>query len=489
MQLEALLTNIVEEASIPSIDITHLTSDSRQVVKGSLFFAVPGEKVDGHDFIEQAISQGAEAIIAQKMEEVSVPFFKVSDTRKTLAQVSACFHGYPAKDFYACGVTGTNGKTTITYLLELLFAQELTGVMGTVNIRYAGKVEEATHTTPDAVELEGSLARMRDAGVKMVAMEVSSHALEQSRAQGVDFDSAIFTNMTQDHLDYHGDMESYYQSKRKLFFEVLGASSKKNKLAVINLDDEYGQRLAEEVQPVCAIKTFSLHDKTADLYLLEAEYGIQETRAKFGYGKSVYELETNLLGAYNLQNILAACLVAEHRGQDLATCFAKMKDVSVPGRLERVLGKNVFVDYAHTPDALKNVLMALKKVMQTGKLFTVFGCGGDRDRGKRPLMAEAAATFADVVVITSDNPRMEDPAKIIEEAAVGIGQHKTMDQDCFIEVDRKQAMALAISKMQADDVLLVAGKGHEDYQIIGNKKIHFDDREELTKLIGEATWN
>lgn len=473
------------------LNVTGLCCDSRVAKPGDVFFAIAGTKDDGGKYAVNAIHKGAVAVITEKKIPLAndILQIQVPQVRKALALAATNFYGHPAKGFYLAGVTGTNGKTTLTFLLEKLWETKSTGVIGTINTRYAGNVFEATHTTPDAIVINATFAAMLKAGVQAVAMEVSSHALDQDRVFGADFDAAIFTNLTQDHLDYHQDMESYYIAKRRLFTEVLGESAKPNKLTVINCDDPYGERLAREIKNV-TVRTFSAQGKKSSLSLKSAQCDFSGTMAEFVLDGRSITLKTNLIGVHNLQNIMAALLVALHTDADLSGLLKKFSRVNVPGRLERVADRNYFVDYAHTPDALKNVIGALQDIRhRSGKqnrLITVFGCGGDRDQTKRPLMGRIAAELSDVVLVTSDNPRTEDPEKIIADILPGVlAVQKEFDgkRGYLVEVDRASALKRAIELATSDDIVLVAGKGHEDYQIVGTEKRHFDDREILVELL------
>lgn len=496
MKLSDLLNNIVivsrKGAPIESVaEFGGLSSDTRELKRGEIFFALPGTKDSGTRYIADALAKGAGAVVHDADDanlNADVPLLRVADVRQVLAEVAVKYYDYPSKALYLAGVTGTNGKTTLTYLLETLWHPDPAGVIGTVNTRYAGMNFESTHTTPDAVRLNRVLKNMRKNGAACVAIEVSSHALDQKRAACLDFDLGIFTNLTQDHLDYHKDMESYYAAKKKLFTECLVKSGKASKLAVLNDDDPYGQRLKKEIQGL-QVKTFSVTGE-ADLKLKSASFSFAGTKAEIVYEGRTYPLTTNLIGLHNLRNVMAALLGALHRNPDLEALLARLSLVTVPGRLERVAGKNYFVDYAHTPDALENVIRALCEVRKssgvTSRLVTVFGCGGDRDRGKRPLMGKVAAELSDVVLITSDNPRTEDPDKIVADILPGVAGSKPKfdgTSGYLVEVDRAKALERAVQIAAQNDIVLVAGKGHENYQIIGTVKRHFDDREILAELL------
>jgi len=486
MKLSDLLNDIQQDALI-----TGLSSDTRQIKHGDLFFALPGTKDNGARHITEALAKGASAIIHDTDDtnlSANVPLLRVPNANQVLAEVAAKYYDHPSKSLYLAGVTGTNGKTTLTYLLEMLWHPDPAGVIGTVNTRYAGMNFESTHTTPDSISLNRILKNMRKNGATCAAIEVSSHALDQKRAAFLDFDLGLFTNLTQDHLDYHKNMESYYEAKKQLFTECLVKSSKASKLAVLNIDDAYGKRLKNEIQGL-PVKTFSVAGE-ADMSLKSASFSFSGTKAEIVYQGQIYPLTTNLIGLHNLRNVMAALLGALHRNPDLEALLERLALVTVPGRLERVAGKNYFVDYAHTPDALENVIRALQEVRKASgtqsRLVTVFGCGGDRDRTKRPLMGKVAAELSDVVLITSDNPRTEDPDKIVADILPGVeGSKPKFDGSTgyLIEVDRAKALERAVQIATHDDIVLVAGKGHENYQIIGTVKRHFDDREILAELL------
>lgn len=473
---------------LKNLEISGLCCDSRVLKAGDVFFALPGVKDDGAQYVAEAVKRGASAIVCQlRLENVGVPVVVVNDAREAFARASVEFYQCPTRDFYLCGITGTNGKTTLTYLLEKLWSPARTGVLGTVNFRYADQILPATHTTPDSLVLQSMFAQMKKSGVSRVAMEVSSHALEQKRVLDCDFDSAVFTNLTQDHLDYHHDMESYYQSKKILFTQSLAQSCKKNLWAIINADDAYGQRLCQELSGSgLSLKRFSAQDPSANMSVTHSEFTLRGSTCDLLYEGKTYSLSTNLIGAHNVRNIMAALLVALHQESHLEVLLERCQDVCVPGRLERVKQSGFFVDYAHTPDALENVMMALKIVMENdthaGRLFVVFGCGGDRDKTKRPLMGEVAARLADVVIVTSDNPRTENPEQIVADILPGVKKVKDSfdsHRGYLVEVNRRSALEMATKMAGPEDVVLVAGKGHEDYQIIGTEKTHFDDREIL----------
>ena len=497
MKLKDLLHDIVPHQDMPDIDITSVCSDSRRVIAGSLFFAVPGSTYDGSRFIATALKGGAVAIIHQTKDELnaSIPHIHVADVRNVLAHAASRFFNNPSEQLYLCGITGTNGKTTLTYILEKFWEEKISGIIGTINFRYATHVLKAPNTTPDAITIQELLSQMVKCNVTHVAMEVSSHGLEQKRVVANHFNACVFTNLTQDHLDYHPDMESYYQAKKLLFSESLPQSSKKNKLAVVDGDDSYGQRLIAELTEQ-DYTTYSYSLTKGNVSVNNATYSLKGTEALLNYKGKEIQLKTNLIGAHNLKNVMAALLIGEHSGIALETMLEKLKNIHVPGRLELVKNTRCFIDYAHTPDAFNNVLPAIKKVMtdsqSTGRLIVVFGCGGDRDKKKRPLMGEAVAKQADVSVVTSDNPRTEKPDDIIGHILPGVEKrHDTYDgfRGYLVEPSRRKAIEQALALALPEDVVLIAGKGHENYQIIGTHRFHFDDKEVVTEWLEKKLKN
>jgi UDP-N-acetylmuramoyl-L-alanyl-D-glutamate--2,6-diaminopimelate ligase len=495
MRIKEFLTlQEVEEAEGDlNQEVSGLTYDSRKIKAGQLFFAVAGEKVDGHDFIGEAIRRGAAGVVSARNSAPvrSAASVRVKDVRRAMGLWSAHFFGHPSRQLKLVGVTGTNGKTTLTYLVESMLASAgmEPGVIGTINYRYRGREVPAHHTTPESLDLHALLAEMRQAGVRSVAMEVSSHALAQERVRGLEFDVAVFTNLSRDHLDYHRDMDDYFLAKSKLFTDYLMASSKARRAAVLYGEDPRGGELIAQVRSQ-GLEVWSYGEGSQwDVHPLKVDSDVAGLRGKIQAKERSFEFTSALIGAANLQNILGAVGVGFALGLS-AEAVAKgiQKLQSVPGRLEKVendLGMTILVDYAHTPDALEKVLGAVRQLTR-GKVVTVFGCGGDRDRGKRPLMGEIAARLSDLVVLTSDNPRSEDPLAILREVEVGIRQTdlKLLSQSAleaargyWLEADRRAAIGLALRRARRGDLVLIAGKGHEDYQILGPKRIHFDDRE------------
>jgi len=481
-------------------EVTGLTYDSRKAGVGQLFFAVPGEKVDGHDYIAEAVRRGAMGYIYSDKGDwaKSAARIRVKDVRRMMGLWAAHFYHDPSEKLRLVGVTGTNGKTTLSYLVEsILKAAALEpGVIGTINYRFGGHEAPSHHTTPESLDLEELLAKMVAAGVKSVAMEVSSHALAQERVRGLAFDVGVFTNLSRDHLDYHRDMDDYFLAKSRLFSDYLKVSPKPRKAAVIFAEDPRADSLIA-VSHAAGLAAWSYGEGAAwDVHPLNVENDVHGLRGTICARERRFRFESPLIGSPNLQNILGAAAVGCALGLEsdvIARGIGQLK--LVPGRVEKVdnrLGMTVLVDYAHTPDALEKVLVTVRPLSQ-GKVIAVFGCGGDRDRGKRPLMGEIAGRLSDLVVVTSDNPRTEDPLAILDEIEAGVqraGMIKITEpvaakrrdgtvivRGYLMEADRRRAIQIALDWANPGDVILIAGKGHEDYQILGSQKIHFDDRE------------
>ena len=467
--------------------VAGLTDDSRQVVPGGLFVAVRGLRVDGRRFAAQALARGAAVVVAEPPDPApGLPGARllIPDGRAALARLAAAWFGDPSRDLTVIGVTGTNGKTTTTYLVEaLLRAQALEpGVIGTIAYRFRGQSRPAGQTTPDPLELQGLLAEIRAGGGRAAVMEVSSHALAQSRVDGVAFDVAVFTNLTQDHLDFHGTMEAYAAAKGRLFFELLRTSGKPDPVAVLNGDDPVGARWARELPgrvltfglgPGCDVRPRRHGSTLAGIELLADTPG------------GPLALSSPLIGEHNVMNLLGAVGVGLARGLAPARVAHALATVAaVPGRLERIEAGQPFlvvVDYAHTPDALRRVLEAVRPIT-AGRVGIVFGAGGDRDRGKRPLMGRVAATLADRAWLTSDNPRSEEPVAIIREIAAGLEGGPA--GGAVQEPDRRAAIADALAWARAGDAVVVAGKGHEPYQVIGDTHHPFNDRGVVREILG-----
>ena len=444
--------------------VTGAAYRSSEASPGSLFFCVPGSRVDGHDFAAEAVLRGAVALVAERALPLDIAQVIVPSVRKAMGPVSAALFGRPADQMTIVGVTGTNGKTTTTYLLESVFraAGLAPGVVGTTGVRIDGEPVPFPRTTPEAPDLHRLLARMLEAGVRAIAMEVSSHGLHQHRVDGVMYDCAVFTNLTQDHLDYHASMEDYFEAKARLFTPSM------TRQAVVNYDSLEGRRL---VRPDVPVLTFGL-ETGADVRATHVE----ATRSGLSFRVGDLAVRSPLRGQFNVENCLATLATARALGIPDAIVARGIEAVrSVPGRVETVdEGQEflVMVDYAHTPDGLENVLRAARP-LATGRLIVVFGCGGDRDRGKRPLMGKSATSLADLSIVTSDNPRSEDPLAIIAEIKPGAREG---GGEYVIEADRRAAIRLAVARAGAGDVVVIAGKGHEPGQEFADRTIPFDDR-------------
>ncbi len=479
-------------------EVTGLTYDSRDVTRGKVFFAVSGEKLDGHDFVPEGLKRGAVAVVVERKAAwpVGTTWIRVNNVRAAMGSWGAHFFGRPSSRLKLVGITGTNGKTTTAFLVESMLSAAgwNPGLVGTIIYRYQEKEIAAHHTTPESLDLQALLADMERAGIKSVVMEVSSHALVQERVRGIDFDVGLFTNLSRDHLDYHVDMNDYFSAKSRLFTDYLPRSAKSEKTAVIHGDDPRGQELISRSQRAgLTIWSYGRNEKW-DIHPLEVESDVHGLRGKIHVRGNVINFSSRLIGSYNLENILGAVGAACAFKFPPDAIRAGIERLSnVPGRLEKIendRGVAVLVDYAHTPDALEKVLRAVRPLTQ-GRLFVVFGCGGDRDRGKRPLMGEIAARLSDLVVLTSDNPRTEEPGRILVEIETGVRKsgcarlelppfrdaQQALHRGYVIEEDRRKAIAWALNWARRGDAVVIAGKGHEDYQILGTKKIHFDDRE------------
>jgi UDP-N-acetylmuramyl-tripeptide synthetase len=485
MRLADLISDLTDARIVgdPEIDVRRVRDDSRQVEVGDVFVAVPGLTVDGHDFARLAAERGASAVVVEREVEAPVAQVVVPSSARALGWLVARAAGRPADRMTLIGVTGTNGKTTTTYLLESILsaAGARPGVIGTVSYRYAGRVLPAPFTTPTPLALHDVFAAMAEAGTSHVVMEVSSAALAMDRLEAVTYQVAAFTNLTQDHLDVHGTMEAYRDAKARLWAERLAEVG----VAVAMIDDEAGEAMLARAPRGARRLSVSVRHPGADVTVLEAHSTIEGIRARLRTPRGELEITSRaLLGEYNVANIALAVGVADGLGiphEAIAAGIERLR--GVPGRVERVensRGLDVFVDYAHTPDALERVIAALRPLTR-GRVIVVFGCGGDRDRGKRPKMGRIVAEKADVAVVTSDNPRTEEPRSILEMILAGVKE--AGERPTIVEVDRKKAIALAIREAKPGDVVLIAGKGHEDYQILGKTKIHFDDREEAARAM------
>ncbi len=470
------------------VEINKLQYDSRKIGREDCFVALKGTTSDGHVYLQSAINSGAKVIVIQDDNILPDPFCMhlgvikvvVPDTRKALAVMSANYYGQPSKKLKFVGITGTNGKTTTSHLVKSILeaAGEKVGLVGTIEYKIGDRVIPATHTTPESLELNELFASMVDEKCTAVSMEVSSHALDQSRVFGIDFDTAIFTNLTQDHLDYHGTMEKYFDAK-KILFENLKSTS----YAIINHDDRRGVQLRD----LTNAKTISYGiNSAADIQVINMKFSLSGTELTINNGHGEFTFTIPLIGKFNVYNVLAAYSAGISLGIPRETIITGINNIkNVRGRFERIVspaGWTAIIDYAHTPDALENCLKTIHDILPTknrGRIITVFGAGGDRDKTKRPLMGRIVGEYSDIVIVTSDNPRTEKPEKIIDEIVQGIIRHASV----LRETSRKTAIERAVSGAKLGDVILIAGKGHEEYQVIGKEKIHFSDREIIENLI------
>lgn len=484
-------------SSLDDLEITSIHFRAQEVQPGGLFVAVRGFSADGHDFIDEAIKNGAVALVTEKPVHADIPVYQVTDSRQALSALGAVYYGDPSKDMVIVGVTGTNGKTTTVAMIEAMLLQKgfKTGVIGTVDYHYLGRHFPNPNTTPESLTLQKILAEMRDQGVTHVIMEVSSHAISLSRVEHLYFDICVFTNLSQDHLDFHKDMETYFACKKRLFTDLLVNGPKRERArAVINLKDDYGKRLSEAIQ-VPVIYTGSVKNST--LWAEELSFTLSGTSGTLILDQDSFDFTSRAVGFHNLENILNAAGAALALGLSKETIRDGISSFqSVPGRLEPVTGPgpSVFVDYAHTPDGLEKVIDVLRPLAKK-RLITVFGCGGDRDRKKRPLMGAIATALSDLSIVTSDNPRSEDPEEIIKEILAGVTdsalvsyssetiRERFAERGYLVEPDRRAAIRLAHALSKSGDTILIAGKGHETYQIIGNKTLPFDDRVEAKSAI------
>ena len=485
-----------------TVDISGVTCDSRSVSPGCLFFALRGASADGHRFIPAAIAAGASAIVLENQEDApsDIPWVRVTDGRAAMARMAAEFYGNPTAGVPLIGITGTNGKTTTTYLIEAILAA--TGlpaaVLGTISYRFGNVCLEASHTTPESTELQAAFRKLADTGAKSFVMEVSSHALEQKRVDGCQFDVGIFSNLTRDHLDYHVNMERYRAAKSRLFSELLRPdATKPRRRAVINRDDPSGEAIQK--LSACPVITFGI-DFRGDVYPMDIRISVNGISGSIRTPAGDFPFASNLLGRFNLSNILAA--VSAGIALDLpleAIKYGIEHHATVPGRMQRVENRHgitLLVDYAHTGDALENVLSTIKE-LATGRIITVVGCGGDRDPGKRPIMGRIAAEWSDLTIVTSDNPRSEDPLAILGQIKAGVQTLNTKEfrhdeladgfdaKGFIVRENRRDAIRLAMRSARPGDIILLAGKGHENYQIIGTTRHHFDDCEEAAQALAE----
>lgn len=479
----------------PDQMVTDVTADSREVREGSLFICLHGAHGDGHDFARMAAERGAAVIVAERDVDISgnTTVVYVQDTRKAMEEVTPYFFDYPSRKMRMIGVTGTNGKTTTTHICAHILhsAGYKTGVIGTVHMLIGDQEYPIHNTTPDVVELEKMLDQMQREGVTHVCMEVSSHALAMGRVEGVEFDNVAFTNLTEDHLDYHKTMDNYAAAKAILFKHASQqGQTKDRKSAHINVDAAYADVMMSAVsdQQVCPVHTYSV-EKPSELRATQIRFDVNSSHFMISYDGQAYEVRTNLVGRFNVYNVLTAISVCLGEGLSMETILNALKDFhAVPGRVELVdAGQpfTVIVDYAHTPDGLENVLKTVEEIKKN-RIIAVFGCGGDRDRMKRPIMGRIGAAYADIVIVTSDNPRTEDPDSIVKEVARGVEEVAAQKPGFHyeIEVNRREAIRRAVDIAEPGDIVVIAGKGHENYQILKDRTIHFDDREEVRKALG-----
>ena len=506
------LARLIEGVEIKKIagdlrkEINGIAYHSKQVREDFLFAAIRGAEADGHQFVKEAIERGAEAVVLEEEQKVSNrTMVLVPDSRRALAKISSNFYGDPSSKVILIGITGTNGKTTTTYLLESIFKKAgwNVGVIGTINYRFGQKTTPALNTTPESLDLQRILWEMVREGTSHVIMEVSSHGIDLSRVLGCQFDGVVFTNLTSEHLDYHKTLERYFESKKRLFSDHLIKSLKEGRFAVTNHDDPRGREMVKGIDlPIIRYGLTPSCDVTADR--LTSSFEGLSCRIKTPRGD--LSIHSKLTGDFNLYNILAAVAVGTAMEVPLEILKEGVEELEgVSGRFEKVENKrgiHVIIDYAHTHDALERVLLGLKNILEggnqnKGKMITVFGCGGDRDRTKRPLMGEVAGRYSDLAILTSDNPRTENPLVILDEVEKGLKSlHlKEWDQEeiklwrskrGYLRVpDRREAIRTAIRLALPSDTVLIAGKGHEDYQIVGKKKFPFDDRVEAKKALEE----
>ena len=478
MQLRKLLekVDIVNCFADTNSEVSGVSYDTRSISTGEIFVAIKGHGCDGHDFISDAITKGATLVVCTKAPEAEIPYVLVKDSRKALASISAAWFGYPAEKMKMIGVTGTNGKTSVTNLIKNVLevcTSEKVGLIGTNNNMIGSKIIDTALTTPESYELQNLFSQMVEHGCTYCVMEVSSHALALHRVHGIEFDIGVFTNLTQDHLDFHGTMQAYAEAKAELF--------KISKNAAINIDDEYSKVMIKAAAG--RVFSYAVNDNGADLSAKELKLSAGKAEFLALAVGSLARVELNIPGLFSVYNALSVLAVTSLLEIDIKEVAAALKTCGgVKGRAEVVPTNrdfSILIDYAHTPDALENILKSARSFTR-GRVVVLFGCGGDRDISKRPLMAKAAAHFSDFVIITSDNPRTEQPLLIIEDILKGMAETQT--QYVTIE-NRREAIRWAIENAKKDDVIILAGKGHETYQIVGKEKIHFDEREVVAEIL------
>lgn len=470
-----------ELSNFNDVEITGISYNSKITKDSDIFVCLKGEHSDGHTYAKMAYEKGAKALLCEKKLDINLPQIIVKSSRNSIADLAATFYKNPSKELNLVGITGTNGKTTVTHLVQRIVEanNQKCALIGTLGYKVSSESDykEAKHTTPQAPELQATLRMLVNDKIKTVAMEVSSHALEQNRIGGCEFNGAVLTNLTQDHLDYHITMNNYFESKALLFKNL-----KKGSFAVINTDDEYGQKFINIIPNGVKLITYGVKNQS-DIMAKDIEFSINGAKCSFNFDNNKIKLDLQLNGMFSIYNALAAFACGLAMGIDSKICAdALEKTASVAGRFE-IVNKQplVIVDYAHTPDGLENVLKAAREITPEGsELICLFGCGGDRDTTKRPKMGKIADDLADKIVVTSDNPRSEDPQLIISDIMTGIKSVNT--HRIFVEPDRGEAIKVLKTISKANDVIVLAGKGHEDYQILKDKTIHFDDREEARKV-------
>ncbi len=467
---------------VPQIDIQSIEVDHRNIVEGDMFVCIKGHTVDGHDFAKKAIDRGARVIIAEKELDVPAPVFTVPDTSRALAMLASTFYHHPTNELPLIGVTGTNGKTTVTYVLEKIFNEygRKTGLIGTIQMKIGEQSYPIHNTTPNALVLQQSFKEMNDKNIDQAIMEVSSHALDQGRVFGCNFDVAVFTNLSQDHLDYHKDMDDYLRAKSLLFSQLGNSYNGEKKFAVLNADEEASALLKRSTAQ--HVLTYGCNHP-ADVIAKDIQLEITKTTFTLQTPEETVEIQSNLIGMFNVYNMLAASAAALALDVPVSIIQKALESIKgVNGRFEPVNAGQSFavvVDYAHTPDSLENVLQTINEFSKRN-VYVVVGCGGDRDRTKRPLMAQIAVKYADRAVFTSDNPRTEDPEAILDDMVRGLSRNETNYE---VITDRKRAIHHAVNIAKRDDVILIAGKGHETYQQIGDVTYDFDDREVAREAI------
>lgn len=483
MNLHTLLKSLhfINCEHVDNPEIESIENDNRKVVEGSLFICIKGYTVDGHDYAESAVKQGAVAVLAEKPLSLPVPVIVVESTKRAMAVLSDAFYGQPSHKLHMIGITGTNGKTTTSHLIEKILsdANQQTGLIGTMYTKIGSKQMETKNTTPESLTLQKTFKQMVEAGVDTAVMEVSSHALVEGRVHGTDFNVAVFTNLTQDHLDYHHTMDEYKRAKSLLFSQLGNTYHLHNpKFAILNVDDEASQLFMESTSG--HVLTYGI-DKEANLRATNIQITSQGTEFELKSPFGMHKITMSLIGKFSVYNALASIGAAICSGISIEDAISSIETIKgVAGRFELVdLGQDftVIVDYAHTPDSLENVLKTIKEFAQN-KVSVVIGCGGDRDRTKRPIMAQVACAYSDRSIFTSDNPRSEDPEQILKDMEAGV-----TGQSFEVLVDRKKAIYYAIETAEPGDVILIAGKGHETYQLIGDQVFDFDDREVAKEAI------